>query len=378
MAFSTTQPTEQYDELRSQVPWKIIEPKFWTGVAPVSPSAYEIDCTGCDMSSPATAPHVALEMERLYKKTGLVLLSNTGLTDLSAMREWTKVIIKKPFDYTGGANSRDVIEPNVYDVGAPRQAWLQYHHEMAYVGHSVRNIAFCCKSALSHGRGSTFVSDGVKATNAILKTEFGQKLKEKGVCYVRKLTDRDAYKDAMKLQDNLNNEEGVYNHWQHSFATDDPMEAQRKAEEKGLVVEWGPDPLGHGRCMLTKYYASAFEYFAPMGRSLLYSSVADDDMWFDSWPGMMHLPPACRPLKLLFGDETEMTDAERQAFVDVYDAFGMPIRWKPGDIAIMCNYRWAHGRPGYEMHEGEKRELGVVLGEPYARVGDHAHLHSRL
>eukprot|EP00928_Gymnodinium_smaydae_P030626 TRINITY_DN22723_c0_g2_i1.p2 TRINITY_DN22723_c0_g2~~TRINITY_DN22723_c0_g2_i1.p2 ORF type:complete len:106 (+),score=19.19 TRINITY_DN22723_c0_g2_i1:37-318(+) len=93
---------------------------------------------------------------------------------------------------------------------------------------------------------------------------------------------------------------------------------------------------------------------------------------------MMHLPPHCRPLKLLFGDETEMTNEERQTFVDVYDAFGMPIRWKPGDIAIMCNYRWAHGRPGYEMREGEKRELGVILGEPYERVGDRAPLQSRL
>jgi hypothetical protein len=370
MSVVESHSAEQYAESLAGVPWKVIKPKFWIGVPPRSPTEYTIDCTGFDMTSPATAPLIVAQMEKMYKEVGLVLLTKTGLTDLSTMRDWTKVIMKKEFDYTGGANSRDVIEANVYDVGAPRQAWFQYHHEMAYVGHSVKNIAFCCKSALDDGRGSTFVSDGVRATDAILKTEFGQKLKNKGVCYVRKLTDRDGYKNAVKLQDNLNNEEGVYNHWQHSFGTEDPLEAQRMAEARGLVVEWGPDPLGHGRCMLTKYYQSAFEYFEPLGRSMLYSSVADDHMWFDSWPGMMHLPPHCRPLELLFGDGTKMSDEEKRQFVDVYDNFGMPIRWNVGDIAIMCNWRWAHGRPSYEMREGEKRELGVILGEPYQRVGD--------
>lgn len=352
------------------VPWKVIEPKFWTGTAPISADKYSIDCTGADMSSPEAAPHIVAQMEKMYRDVGLVVLTKTGLTDLTTMRQWAKVIIAEDFDYTGGANSRDVIEPNIYDVGAPRSAWLHYHHEMAYVGQSVRNIAFCCKSALDQDRGSTFVADSVRATDAILKTEFGQKLARKGLCYVRKLTNRDAYVDAVKIVDNVNNEEGVYNHWQHSFGTDDRREAQRMAEARGLEVEWGVDPLGHDGCMLTKYFVSAFEYFEPLGRSILYSSVADDHMWFDSWPGMMHLAPEARPLQLLFGDCTEMTEAEKQLFVDVYDNFGMPVRWKVGDVAVMCNVRWVHGRPGYEMLEGEKRELGVVLGEPYQRVGD--------
>lgn len=37
---------------------------------------------------------------------------------------------------------------------------------------------------------------------------------------------------------------------------------------------------------------------------------------------------------------------------------------------IVCNYRFSHGRPQYEMYEGEKRELGVVLGPSYDRIND--------
>jgi hypothetical protein len=117
----------------------------------------------------------------------------------------------------------------------------------------------------------------------------------------------------------------------------------------------------------TRYYISAFEYFPQLDRNVLYSSIADDGMWFDTWPRVMHLPYDERPLKLTFGDGTEMTRAEKQQFVNVYDDFGIPIRWNVGDIAIVCNYRFAHGRPSVLLESGEERELGVLIGEAYER-----------
>jgi hypothetical protein len=147
--------------------------------------------------------------------------------------------------------------------------------------------------------------------------------------------------------------------------TDDPDEAIAMARSRGLEAEWGPN-----RLLKTRYYVSAFEYFPQLDRNLLYSSVADDGMWFDSWPKVMHLPYEERPLKLTFGDDTEMTREEKQLFVDVYDRFGIPIPWKAGDIAVVCNYRFAHGRPGIHLEDGEERELGVVIGESFERIGD--------
>jgi hypothetical protein len=65
-----------------------------------------------------------------------------------------------------------------------------------------------------------------------------------------------------------------------------------------------------------------------------------------------------------------MTRAEKALFVDVYDRFGIPINWNVGDVAIVCNWRWAHGRPGIQLEPGQRRELGVLIGEPFERVGD--------
>lgn len=55
--------------------------------------------------------------------------------------------------------------------------------------------------------------------------------------------------------------------------------------------------------------------------------------------------------------------------MDVYDDHGVPICWEKGDITAICNYRFAHGRPNFEVREGEQRELGVILGQMYRRKG---------
>ena len=336
----------------------VIEPRWWTGTPALPPASFTIDCGEYVMGEADLEPdsELARRMNRTFDEVGLVYLVNTGLTDLQSMRRFAKLVIDREMRYEGGANPRGLLEANVYEVGAPLEAWLHYHHEMAYVGHSTRMLGFLCHRALP-GRGHTFVSDNLKATDAILRTDLGRKLKKHGLCYHRDLTDREAFVGTHQI--------GVYNHWQKSMMTDDPDEAEAAARAKGLEVDWGPN-----RLLKTRYYFSAFEYFPLLDRNVLYSSIADDGMWFDAWPKVMHLPYEERPLKLTFGDGSEMSREEKQAFVDVYDDFGIPIEWSVGDIAIVCNYRFAHGRPGIHLEEGEARELGVLIGEAYERVGD--------
>ena len=299
---------------------------------------------------------LATRMNELFDEIGVVYLVNTRLTSLQTMRRFAKLVVENEMRYKGGANPRSDLEENVYEVGAPLQASLHYHHEMAYVSHSTRMLGFLSHKS-ARNKGYTYISDNVRATDAILETELGQKLKDLGICYHRNLTDRDHFAGTEEI--------GVYNHWQKSMLTEDPNEAEALARSRGLEVEWGPN-----RLLKTRYTISAYEYFPPLDRNLLYSSVADDGMWFDTWPKVMHLPYEDRPLKLTYGDLSEFTREEKELFVDIYDRFGVPIRWSTGDIAIVCNYRFAHGRPGIHLADNEERELGVLIGEPYERVGD--------
>lgn len=338
---------------------EVVEPHWWTGSPAIDRSVYEIDARDYDLAREVADPQGALatRMRDTFDHVGLVHVVNTGLTDHGDMRALAKFVLDAEMPYRAGANPRDVLAPNVYEIGAPLSAWLHYHHEMAYVGTSTRMLGFLCKQALeAPRRGATYVADNVRATEAILETDLGRKLAELGVCYRRDLTDREAFAGREPI--------GVYNHWQQSLGTDDPDEAQALAHEQGLLAEWGPD-----RLLRTRYYTSAFEYFAHLDRNLLYCSVADHYPWFDSWPLVEHLPPRERPLWMTYGDDSDFTDDDVRTFIDVYDRFGTPIDWRVGDIAVVCNYRFAHGRPAIHLADGEQRELGVLLGEPFDRVG---------
>lgn len=335
----------------------IIEPQWWTGTPAIPAERYTIDCSDyrMDDSDLEVGGELDQRMNQLFKDVGLVHLVNTGLTDMQYMHKAAMLVIKNQIEYKGGSNPRSALEPNVYEVGAPLPAWLHYHHEMAYIGSSTKMLGFLCHHALED-RGYTFMSDNVKATDDILATDFGQKLKRLGLCYHRDMTDREAFNDREEI--------GVYNHWQKSMLTEDPEEAVEIARSRGLEVSWGPN-----RLLKTRYTISAFEYFQPLDRNLLYSSVADDGMWFDMWPKVMHLPYDERPLTLTFGDGSEMTREEKQQFVDVYDRHGTPIKWRQGDVMVFCNYRFAHGRPAITLKGNEQRELGVIVGENYVRTG---------
>jgi len=234
---------------------------------------------------------------------------------------------------------------------------------MTYKTHSIESIGFLCKHAVTSrpGVGYSFVSDSVQAHDTIMQTDLGQKLKDKGLCFIRRLTDANAYRGTHR-----NDQNTVYNHWQKSWMTDDPIEAQKIAEGQGLQVSWIESP-DDGLMMETRYYKSAFEYVPMLDRNILITSIADDGEWFDSWPGIKDLPQEQRPMDMKFGDDSDISFQEKQLWTDIYDTYGIPIQWSAGDVAVVCNLRFAHGRPAIELLPGEKREIGVMLGKLFER-----------
>lgn len=305
------------------------------------------------------------KMEALFNRYGAVYLTNTNLSNFEDMSAISGLLFGDSMRYSGGSNFRGKLAGNVYDIGAPKEAYLHYHHEMAYVKESTEHLSFLCYKGLKGERalaGATYISDNHAATKYILSTDFGQRLKEKGLCYVRKLPDLDFF------QKNKRDSAIVYNYWQTSFETSCPEEAEKRAKQKGLEVTW-ENSESFGRYMVTKYYVSAFEYCPFSQKNLLYASVADDAMWFDDWPGLRGMNPEDRPLELTYGDGTQFTYEEKKLFVEVYDRYGFPIPWQTGDMAFICNYRMAHGRPGIKLLPGENRELGVILGKTFTRQG---------
>jgi len=314
-------------------------------------------------------------MSKIYEEAGVVHLVNTPMTSGGEFQALTKMLFDcEDRDYTGGTNLRkqiekvaggsdgeSALEKNVFDTGVPGAAAVHYHHEMEYIGTSCEWISFGCMEGTKDAmKAATYISDSNAATDMMLKSELGQKLMEKGVCFVRKLPCQKFFKGDPDL---------VFNYWQTCCNTEDPEEAAEIMRKKGLDVSW-EDSRIFGRQMITKYYACAFEYDPTTGRNTLFSSVSNDYVWFDSWPKIKDLPHWEKPMKLTFGDGAVMTREEKQFFADCYGEFGTPIAWKKGDLAIINNLRHLHGRPSYHLEEGEKRSLAVILGPVFNRQGE--------
>lgn len=346
-----------------------IIPKFWTGTDAVSHDNFTIDCSPY---RPEERPGAELEerMKRTLMEQGVVRLKNTGLKDAGHMKNYAEAAMGKVQDkYQGGANPREGIINNVFEVGAPGDAWLHYHHEMAYNKHSMKNLAFCSLKA-PFMKGDTYLSENLQVTDELMSSDFGRKLKDHGVTYIRCLTDREAY-EGQGWADGR----AVYNHWQLSFGVETQAEAEEAAAACGLEVEWIEDPLmpNSKRYLKTKLRISAFEYCPSVGRNVLYSSIADHNMWFDTWKGVSSVAPEKRPLQMTFGDGSPISVDELRQWVDAYDRGGIRVRWEQGDVLAFCNYRFAHGRPAYNLHPWEQRQIGVVLGEKFMRIGAAEH-----
>jgi len=342
----------------------VVIPRWWSGQDVIDPARFVVDGNHrigeADLKEDSL---FATTIREMFHSVGLIHVQNTGLTDMKDQRSLARLVMGTETEYEGGANPRGRAADlgNVYDVGAPLEADLAYHHEVTYKSHSVESLGFLCKDAVTRpGVGWTFVSDSVQAHDYIMGTPLGQKLKDKGLCFVRRMT------DAAGMNPTDSDSSAIYNHWQQSWMTDDPYEAEAAATAQGLQVEWIHDPI-LGRIMQTRYYKSAFEYIPLLDRNIMVTSIADDGEWFDSWPGISHVPTEQRPLEMFFGDDEPITLEEKQKWTDAYDRFGIPVRWRDGDVAVLCNMRFAHGRPGIELLPGEKRELGVMLGPLFER-----------
>ena len=156
-----------------------IVPQFWMNTQALPESQFQINAGGIlteDDLQPGSL--FADRIRHTFHNVGLVYVVNTGLTELEPMRRVAQLARGGTMKYEAGANPRSSLAPSVFEVGAPLTAALHMHHEMAYVEKSTASLAFLCRKApRTPGKGATYASDNLQATDYILSTELGQKLK---------------------------------------------------------------------------------------------------------------------------------------------------------------------------------------------------------
>lgn len=218
----------------------------------------------------------------------------------------------------------------------PPEQWIVLHSEMSYARLWPRLLLFQCKTAAETG-GATTVADLRAVSEALgdLVDEFH----EREVIYQR------------------NFRKGIDIPWQTAFGTEDPDEVVEIGRRNGLEVEWRPDGVLH-----TSQQAQG-------------AVAGPDGPRFFNQAHLFHplqLPEATRkalvaalgadglPRNAIFGDGEAIPDDVIGRILDVLRQQTRNIDWQDGDVAIIDNMRWMHGRSPFT---GTRKVL-AAMGRP--------------
>ena len=271
--------------------------------------------------------------------SGIVLLRGFDSEQATTLKDILAAFGSEPMQDARWSTPRSSVGEGAFtSTEYPADQWIVLHSEMSYARLWPRLLLFQCKIAAETG-GATTICD-LEALSADL-SDLVSEFHEREVIYLR------------------NFRRGVDVPWQHAFGTEDRDEVERIGAEHGLEVEWQSD----GTLRTSQQAQGAIE--GPNG-----------PLWFNQ-AQLFHpcqLPAATRkalemafgsdglPRNAIFGDGEPIPDATINHILDCLSKHTENIDWQAGDVAIIDNMRWMHGRAPFT---GTRKVL-AAMGRPHS------------
>jgi len=254
-------------------------------------------------------------------EAGLVLFRGFDGDDAATLKKTLALFGAEPMTDARWSTPRSSVGEGAFtSTEFPAEQWIVLHSEMSYARTWPRLLMFQCKDAADTG-GATTIADMKVVSEAL--GELVEEFHEREVIYRR------------------NFRKGVDVPWQNAFGTEDKDEVGEIALKNGLEIEWKSD----GTLRVDQQAQGAVD--SPVGT-----------LWFNQ-AHLFHplqLPEPTRkalvaafgenglPRNAVFGDGEAIPDAKIQRILDVLTEKTENIDWQDGDLAIIDNMRWMHGR----------------------------------
>jgi len=245
----------------------------------------------------------------------------------------------------------------VNDQVSSRNA-IDFHNELVYTNEFPRRLGFVCVVPAAVG-GYTPLSD-VRAVFAQLPGDMRDKFLRYGIRYVRNIRDKRAEQRVARNPIDV----GGQKCFQDLFQTEEAAEAQHIAEN---VYKYRAEWL---RCRTNDTPILRVQYDLPAVMSIGGTTAFANSMlgmhgsFFDDYDDYYHtLPLIERPLHSLWGNGDEFSADEIASVRQLYRRNAIRFAWAAGDVIIVDNLWWAHGR--YPYH-GDRKIL-ALMGVPWAR-----------
>lgn len=91
--------------------------------------------------------------------------------------------------------------------------------------------------------------------------------------------------------------------------------------------------------------------------------VGTHTSYFQFIPGLKKYPMKERPFYTTWGNGEELSTEDFNEFVAVDTKYQLAVNYEEGDIFLIDNIKFKHGRTPYQG----KRKVGVLMGNPVSR-----------
>lgn len=311
----------------------------------------------------------AENLERTVLEAGGVCLRGfDGIATAVDFAAVMAVIAPELMDYVGGVSPRDPVHGKIMSATkmAPEMS-VPLHQEMAYTDGFPVEIAFFCAHAPAEG-GETTTGDMRLLTRAI-DPAVRERFARKGGVQLRR---------TLPSPDSLHKKPGgVLKSWHEALGTDDRATAERVAAARGWRADWLEDgsmqlwqeirpfairhPLTGDEIYFNHVHTLSpyctLEWARYDGRV---ADAAATERAFVEAPQMLD--------RMFHADGSEISAEDALYLRNLHLRFTVPHRWMRGDVLLLDNILFAHGRCAFA---GE-REIQVALMKRRAAAGARA------
>ncbi len=282
------------------------------------------------------------EVSSLILEHGGVLFRGFRVTEAADYQAMIDVLGTKPMDYVYKSTPRTHVYRDVFTATEyPPQLEIPLHCENAYQREWPLWISLCCLTPATGGGGQTPIAH-LRRVTAAIAPHILDRFAQHGVKYIRH------YRPHVDLP------------WEDVFKTNDRAQVARYCNENDIHHEWVDHETlrteqvcqgvaGHPTTGEQVFFNQAHLFHV----SSLGPKVATDMIKFF---GKERLPRDAK-----FGDGQDIEAKDLEAVRTAFRSAAVDWNWRRGDIVILDNMQFAHGRRAYS---GERRVLASLL-RPY-------------
>jgi len=287
------------------------------------------------------APPNLSELKQRLIDHGALLFRNFRVVDFNDFDAFVGEMSSRHLKYLYRSTPRAEITSRVFTATSyPPKLEIPLHNENSYQRKWPLVIAFCCTQAAFEG-GETPIAS-MRAVSEHIGEELMNKFEQLGVEYVRH------YHEGMDLP------------WQNVFQTESRELMQEYCLNNNITYTWVDGDL-----LRTSHVAQGVACHPETRRKIFFnqahlfhvSSLGDAQAnAVISIFGNDKLPRHAR-----FGNATEISGAELGRIREAFRANALVFRWQPGDVLLLDNMQYAHGRRPFKG----KRNVFAALMDPY-------------